>query len=336
MENNGRLRRLLYLVPSVLARQGIPLSELARELDIDEATLREDIELLSMVGPPAGGPDEFLLITVDDDDGCVYADLPQGLTRPLRLTAAEAFSLSLGLRALSGSGLRPYEDAVARLLAKIRAALGEASPELLKLERESVIETEDHHRLAILSDLHQSITAHRALQMVYHSATRGATELRGIDPYALLNHRGVWYLVGRCHRHNEPRLFKVERIAKITPLGDENTPPFVVQPGFDAEKFRRDHLFVPEAAHPRIHLRFDPALSYEVRTRFDPARVTQNRSGGSDVVIENPLSDWLVNWVLSFGAGVEVLEPAELRQQVATRALQIERLHRPDEGLASA
>jgi hypothetical protein len=129
---------------------------------------------------------------------------------------------------------------------------------------------------------------------------------------------------------------KVERIAKITPLGDENTPPFVVQPGFDAEKFRRDHLFVPEAAHPRIHLRFDPALSYEVRTRFDPARVTQNRSGGSDVVIENPLSDWLVNWVLSFGAGVEVLEPAELRQQVATRALQIERLHRPDEGLASA
>jgi predicted DNA-binding transcriptional regulator YafY len=59
--------------------------------------------------------------------------------------------------------------------------------------------------------------------------------------------------------------------------------------------------------------------------------VTQNRSGGADVVIENPLSDWLVNWVLSFGAGVEVLEPAELRQQVATRALQIERLHRDEE-----
>jgi proteasome accessory factor C len=76
-----------------------------------------------------------LLLTIDEDDDCVYAELPQGLTRPLRLTAAEAFSLTLGLRALAGSGVRPYEDAVARLLAKIRAALGEASPELLALER---------------------------------------------------------------------------------------------------------------------------------------------------------------------------------------------------------
>lgn len=327
METNGRLRRLLYLVPAVLARQGIPLSELARELDIDEQTLREDIELLSMVGPPAGGPDEFLLVTIDDEDGCVYADLPQGLTRPLRLTAAEAFSLSLGLRALAGSGLRPYEDAVSRLLAKIRAALGEASPELLKLESESVIETEDHHRLAVLSDLHRSITARRAQQIVYHSASRGATEVRGIDPYALLNHRGVWYLVGRCHRHNEPRLFKVERIAKVTPIGDENTPPFQVVPGFDPEKFRRDHLFVPEAAHPRVHLRFDRSLAYEVQTRFDPARVSRKGNDAFEVVIENPLSDWLVNWILSFGAGVEVLEPMDLRRAVSGRARQIEALH---------
>jgi proteasome accessory factor C len=339
METNGRLRRLLYLVPSVLNRQGVPLSELSRELDIDEQTLREDIDLLSMVGPPAGGPDEFLLLTVDDDDGCVYADLPQGLTRPLRLTASEAFSLTLGLRALAGSGLRPYEDAVARLLGKIRAALGEASPELLKLESESVVETEDHHRLAVLSELHRSITAHRALQLLYHSASRGVTELRGVDPYALLNHRGAWYMVGRCHRHNEPRLFKVERMSKVTPLSnlgpDGNEKPFEIQPGFDLEKFRRDNLFVPEAAHPRIHLRFDRALAYEVRTRFDPARVSRSRDGSLEVVIENPLSDWLINWILSFGAGVEVLEPLALRRAVAERARQLEHWHADEGGTAA-
>ena len=68
MEATGRLRRLLYLVPAVLARQGVPVAELAKELDIDEATLREDINLLSMVGPPQGGPDEFLLLTIDEED----------------------------------------------------------------------------------------------------------------------------------------------------------------------------------------------------------------------------------------------------------------------------
>src|SRR5581483_6576510 len=165
MEPNARLRRLLYLVPAVLRRPGVLIADLCRELSVDEQTLREDIDLLSMVGPPAGGPDEFLLLTVVGER--VYADLPQGLTRPLRLTAAEAFSLTLGLRTLAGSGVRPYEDAVARLLVKVRAALGEASPGLAALERESVIEAgEDHSRLALLGDLHRAVRAHRPLEMV--------------------------------------------------------------------------------------------------------------------------------------------------------------------------
>ena len=78
-----------------------------------------------------------------------------------------------------------------------------------------MVETEDHTRLALLSDLHRAITARKAVSAQYHSASRGQTEQRGIDPYALVNHRGSWYLVGRCHRHNEPRLFKVERLSKV-------------------------------------------------------------------------------------------------------------------------
>jgi predicted DNA-binding transcriptional regulator YafY len=167
------------------------------------------------------------------------------------------------------------------------------------------------------------------LQLLYHSASRGVTELRGVDPYALLNHRGAWYLVGRCHRHNEPRLFKIERMSKVTPISgpDGNEVHFEVLPGFDLEKFRRDNLFMPETTHPRIYLRFDRALSYEVRTRFDPGRVSRSRDGSLEVVFENPLSDWLINWILGFGAGVEVLEPLVLRRAVAERARMIEQLH---------
>ena len=92
-------------------------------------------------------------------------------------------------------------------------------------------------------------------------------------------------------------------------------------------KFRRDNLFIAEPNHPRVQLRFDKALAYEVRTRFDPARVAKCRDGGLEVSIENPLSDWLVNWILTFGTGVEVLEPTDLRQSVAARARQIAQLH---------
>lgn len=325
MEANARLRRLLYLVPAVLRRPGVPVAELCRELSVDEATLREDIDLLSMVGPPAGGPDEFLLITVDEDR--VYADLPQGLTRPLRLSAAEAFSLSLGLRALAGSGVRPYEDAVARLLVKVRAALGEASPGLAALERESVIEAnEDHSRLALLGDLHKAVRARRPTEIVYHSASRGVTETRRVDPYALVNHRGAWYLVGRCHRHDEPRLYKVERMSSVSPMQD--AAQFTIPQDFDLERFRRDTLFEPRPEHPTVRLRFDPPLAYEVRTRFEAGQVRRCADGGLEVTMENPVSSWLINWVLGFGPGVEVLEPAELRQKVVQRAKVLADLHR--------
>lgn len=324
MEPNARLRRLLYMVPAVLRRPGISLKELARELSVDEKTLREDIDLLSMVGPPAGGPDEFLLLSVEGDR--VYAELPQGLTRPLRLTAAEAFSLTLGLRALAGSGVRPYEDAVSRLLLKVRAALGEASPGLAALERESVIEAgEDHSRLSLLNDLHRALRAHRPTEIVYHSASRGMTETRGVDPYALINHRGAWYLVGRCHRSNDTRMFKVERVSAVNVL--EQAPAFRVPADFDLEKFRRDNLFVPRPEHPTVRLRFDPPLAYEVRTRFDPSRVLACADGGLEVTMENPVSAWLVSWVLGFGPGVEVLEPPELRAAVVERARQLAALH---------
>ena len=75
MEPSARLRRLLFLVPAVLRRPGVKLSELSQELSIDEETLRADIDLLSQVGPPGGGSDEFLLLSVEED-GRVYAELP--------------------------------------------------------------------------------------------------------------------------------------------------------------------------------------------------------------------------------------------------------------------
>ena len=145
-----------------------------------------------------------------------------------------------------------------------------------------------------------------------------------MDPYALINHRGAWYLVGRCHRNNDVRMYKVERISALTELPGG----FEVPTDFDIEKFRRDQLFVPSPEHPTVRLRFDPPLAYEVRTRFDPAQVQPQADGGLEVTMENPVSAWLINWVVGFGPGVEVLEPAELRRAVVHRARQLAEAHR--------
>ena len=89
---SSRLRRLLYLVPYVAKRkEGVKVDELAQMLDVNRDMLIKDLDMLAQVGPPDGDPGEYLLVAVED--GLVFVDLPQRLTRPLRLTPAEGCSL---------------------------------------------------------------------------------------------------------------------------------------------------------------------------------------------------------------------------------------------------
>ena len=76
-----RLRRLLYVVPYV-ARQpdGVDVDDLATQLGVDREQMVQDLDLLAQVGPPDGDPGEYLLVSVED--GRVFVDLAQRLTRP--------------------------------------------------------------------------------------------------------------------------------------------------------------------------------------------------------------------------------------------------------------
>ena len=83
-----KLRRLLFLVPYVAKHHnGVAVEDLQQVIDISREQLLAELDLLTQVGPPDGDPGEYLLVSVED--GRVYVDLPQRLTRPLRLTPAE-------------------------------------------------------------------------------------------------------------------------------------------------------------------------------------------------------------------------------------------------------
>ena len=84
-----KLRRLLFIVPYVAKHaEGVPVEHLAKMLGADRDEMLADLDLLSQVGPPDGDPGEYLLVSVED--GRVFVDLAHRLTRPLRLTPAEA------------------------------------------------------------------------------------------------------------------------------------------------------------------------------------------------------------------------------------------------------
>jgi proteasome accessory factor C len=311
-----RIRRLLFLVPFVAAREdGVPLVELAERLDVPQEELLAEIDLLCQVGPPAGDPADFLLLTVED--GRVFVDLPQRLVRPPRLSAQEAFALLLGAQALTG--IEHHEDALARAAKKIRRALGSSQDALARIEQDILLGKEDAAGLAVVPELSRAVKARRAVDIDYYSAGRGASSRRGVDPYGLVNHLGAWYLVGRCHKNDEPRVFKCERIAAVELRAEK----FTVPADFDLGIFHRDRLRLPTGRTGTIKLRATGERAAQA-AQWEGAKKVR---GAVEVSLEMAPNEWLMGWLLGFGGDLEVLAPAELRAAVRDRLKAIASAH---------
>ena len=312
-----RIQRLLYLVPYVAKRgDGVPVDELCEMLDVDRDLLLKDIDILGQVGPPDGDPGEYLLVSVED--GRVYVDLPQRLTRPLRLTPAEGCGLLLGLRALRDSGIAPFDDALESAESKLLTALGHEAPAAESLATGTVVAEPDK---AVAEHLRALVTAARqrqCIEIAYAAASRSKAETRAIDPYGIVHHAGEWYLVGHCHKRGDTRTFRIDRIATVNLL-DGN---FAIPDDFDLETYRRQHLYVPSADAIAVTVRLDPLATARVGAIWPIGEVQSLEDGGSEIVIDCEGFEWITGWVLGMGRHARIVEPpsatAAMRQRIAT------------------
>lgn len=310
----SRLRRLLFLVPFVARRTGgVKLDELARELDVDREELLGDLDILTQVGPPAGDPGEYLLVSVES--GKVHVELAQRLTRPLRLSPAEGCSLLLGLRALRRSGVAPYDEALASAERKLLSALGADASAAERLAAGTVVGDESPIVARHLRELLGATRSFRACDVEYASASSGRGERRGIRPYGLVQHGGAWYVVAGCERHGDTRTFRVDRIAAL----EVTARPFEVPATFDLEAYRRERIYVPAADAMRVTIRFDAVGAARVGALWPHGEVVRTPGGGAELSLECEGLEWLVGWVLGFGRHAEVVAPPQARAAIRER-----------------
>ncbi|MCM3554573.1 WYL domain-containing protein [Janibacter melonis] len=211
-----RVSRLLTMVPWLVSRQGIALSEAAEGLGVSEQQLRDDLDLLFMCGY---GPMTDELIDVSYEQGHVYIDNADSISRPLRLGVAEAVTIIVGLRALEASGVGP-SDAVHRALAKLE----DATAALPGIDRVGVVAESgrDHEVLQVASD---AVRRHRRLHLTYLVPSRDERTERDVDPMRVVALDGHWYLEGWCHVAQDTRLFRLDRVEAIEVLDADGTPP---------------------------------------------------------------------------------------------------------------
>ena len=89
-----------------------------------------------------------------------------------------------------------------------------------------------------LSKLETAISKQRTVKFEYWSIARDEKRERTIDPYALLPHEGSWYVVGRDHKSDAIRTFKVSRIRRDIKFATRRERDFRLPADFNAAKHR--------------------------------------------------------------------------------------------------
>jgi proteasome accessory factor C len=245
--------------------------------------------------------DEMIDLYVDDE--VIYAGVPRLFTRPLRMTAREAFSLlAAGRAALQLPGADP-SDPLARALDKVAAGLGGAP--VLRI---------DVAAAPFLDTTRDAVDRGRQLAITYFVANRRERTERVVDPLAVVGDRGHWYLQAFDRTVGEERWFRVDRIEAVRETGEPSTPGRA-----------------PASEAPDWLAQFADATVVRLRVTADGAWMTERypvistTPDGDDLIVELPVlsTRWLERLLLRLGPTAEVLDPPEQRDVGVAAAARI-------------
>jgi predicted DNA-binding transcriptional regulator YafY len=302
-----RADRLVAVLMLLQTRGRITAAEVATELEISERTARRDLDALAMAGLPVysqpgrNGGWQLLGGARTDLSGLNAAE-----ARALFLVAGPSPAtpeLKAALRKLVRALPEPFRaDAQAASTAVVvdpnawgRATPTRPPPQHLDALQHAVIEGEQ-------------------LELGYVARDRASTT-RVVHPLGLAAKGSVWYLVAETDAGL--RTFRVDRVTSAERTGEKAVRP----DGFDlAEAWRLisaevDQLRAPVRVLAAADVSVVPLLRwvFDTQVRVGPARP----DGRIDVEVAGPHVEALAGQLAGFGARIEVLEPVELRTELA-------------------
>lgn len=293
-----RLRRLLVMLPWLMEVGEVPLVDVAQRYGMTASQVQQDLELVAMCGLP---PFVDEMIDVFVDDGIVFVGVPRLFTRPLRLTAPEAFSLlTSGRAAMELPGADP-DGPLARGLDKLASALGDAGVSSSDDVTAGVVV--ELARPALSDDLADAAARDEEVSIVYYSPARDEVSDRTIVPRHLFTESGNWYVLADDGRSGERRTFRIDRIETAAPTGR-------VVPA-DAAVTAPDRFFA-DAEVPRAVVQLAPEAQWVIdEYPVDDVQPLDGRPGWLDVRLPVSSERWLAKLLIRLGPSVRVLEPID-------------------------
>jgi predicted DNA-binding transcriptional regulator YafY len=174
-----------------------------------------------------------------------------------------------------------------------------------------------------LAKLENAISKQRTVRFAYWSISTDRTKERTLNPYALINDNGLWYVVGLDLDRKDIRTFRVSRIRGDIKFATRRERDFRAPSDFDVEQYRgRPPWQIGDiAGTARIEVRGDTA--WWVRRTYGTTGELED-----DVFVTDYSSiPQLASWVLRQNGRAVPLEPHELKQEVGAALRRVREGH---------
>lgn len=315
------LVKMLNAVDLIARPEGATIDDLAGHLDVSKRTAYRVIETLDELKFPLfeetsslDGRKRYQL------DAAYRKKLPNLSVPALRLTLAELIALSFlrgGSRLFKGTDVeKNIDSAFAKLDAFVPEELARQLDKVRTLFAPSGRFTKDYgDKEEVIAALTDAMFRQRTCLVEYHSFGDDQVKHFKIDPLRFFEREGGLYLFVQTTSFNEIRILALERILRLTATDE----PFEVPADFDPEA-RLESAFNLTSDDPvAVKVRFSADQArYIKERRWAPRQQVTDQPDGSVILELETSGRWDVKrWILSFGADAELLEPKDLREEIA-------------------
>ena len=155
----------------------------------------------------------------------------------------------------------------------------------------------------------------------YYSIGRDEVSERTVDPYGILLIGDEWYVVGRCHRRDALRTFRLSRIRSKVRYATRKPHDFEVPGNFSLSDYRDRPPWQLDEGGSAAAVRIASDMAWWVEAHFAHCGgIEQLDDGGIRFTTRYAAARPLVAWALGLGEAAAIEAPAELRT-LATRHL---------------
>jgi predicted DNA-binding transcriptional regulator YafY len=308
LEETKRTARLLQIMLMVAAApHHYTRKDFAKRFDVSTRMISKDMELISNITgfDLQGGRDGYSFTRVPD--------LPL-----LHFSVAETLALlnAIGV-AKHMSGVDSPE--LAAVVARVEALFPVELVSLLRQASRPGVQTDQRQqRQTMLAYLTKAWSDRSKVRITYATASRnGEVSERVVHPYYLLPYVRSWQLIAYCERRGDVRMFKLDRIqtAELLPAS------YTIPDDFDVNGYLNGAwgmMRSDPAAAETVSLRFAAEAGRWVgEEEWHPTQQMEVQADGTLLFqVRIAITPEFVNWLLYYGAKVQVLEPQHLRETV--------------------